>query len=145
MEIDPSTVKKAIEWGAKNDTSFIPSADFSVRRKLANNKTAKIGADVVRLRNQGLTFEEIAEELGTTGGTASRAYKQYHTKANLAAVEKGERLDTGKNKRKISPDQVNLMRVMLADKSHSQRAIAEAVGVSPSTVRDEIKRMTTSM
>lgn len=41
MEIDPSTVKKAIEWGAKNDTSFIPSADFSVRRKLANNKTAK--------------------------------------------------------------------------------------------------------
>ncbi|MCC9642268.1 helix-turn-helix domain-containing protein [Rhodopirellula sp. JC740] len=144
LKSDPSTVKKAVEWAANNDASFIPPADFSVRRKLANNKTAKIGPDVVRLRNQGLAFEAIAKKLGTTGGTASRAYKQYHAKANLAAVEKGERLDTGKNKRKISSDQVNLIRTMLAGGEHSQRAIAKAVGVSPSTVRDEIKRMATS-
>ncbi|EMI24617.1 hypothetical protein RESH_04988 [Rhodopirellula europaea SH398] len=78
-------------------------------------------------------------------GTVSRAYKQFHSEKNIAAVEKGELLDTGKNKRKISPDQVNLIRTMLADKGHSQRAIAKAVGVSPSTVRDEIKRMATSM
>lgn len=52
LKSDPSTVKKAIEWAAQDDTSFIPSSDFSVRRKLASNRIAKIGPEVVRLRNQ---------------------------------------------------------------------------------------------
>lgn len=141
LEIDPSTVKRAIEWGAKNDTRFIPSADFSVRRKLASNKTEKLGPDVVRLRNEGLTFEEIAERLDTTGGTASRAYKQYHAKANLAAVEKGERLDTGKNKRKIPEETINQIRDLLIEGKLSKRAIAREVGVSAWTVRNEAKEM----
>ncbi|EKK00899.1 hypothetical protein RBSH_03775 [Rhodopirellula baltica SH28] len=52
LKSDPSTVNKASEWAAQNDTSFIPSSDFSVRRKLASDKSAKIGPEVVRLRNQ---------------------------------------------------------------------------------------------
>ncbi|WP_051073401.1 recombinase family protein [Rhodopirellula europaea] len=141
LKSDPSTVKKAIEWAANNDTSFIPPADFSVRRKLANNKTTKIGPEVVRLRNEGLTFEEIAERLDTTGGTASRAYKQYNANANLAAVEKGERLDTGKNKRKIPEEKINQIRDLLIEGKLSKRAIAREVGVSAWTVRNEAKRV----
>ncbi|GAB5517369.1 MAG: hypothetical protein Rhob2KO_50940 [Rhodopirellula baltica] len=52
LKSDPLTIKKAIEWAAQDDTSFIPSSDFSVRRKLASNRIAKIGPEVVQLRNQ---------------------------------------------------------------------------------------------
>ncbi|MFG0254276.1 MAG: recombinase family protein, partial [Rhodopirellula sp. JB053] len=138
---DDSTVKKAIEWGAKNEKKFIPPADFSIRRQNPNNKTAKIAPEVVRLRNEGLTFEAIAKRLGTTGSTASRAYKQYHAAENREAVSKGEKLDTGTNHRKIPEEKINRIRNLLNEGNLSKRAIARDVGVSAWTVRHEAKRM----
>ncbi len=142
LEIDPSTVKNAIEWGAKNDTRFIPSADFSVRRKLPNSKTAKIGPEVARLKDeQGLTFEEIAVKLDTTGGTASRAYKQFYSDENRNAIRQGKQLDTGPVRRKISEEKIDEIRHLLSDGKMSKREIARQVGVTPWTVRHEAKRM----
>lgn len=141
LEFDPSTVKKAIEWGAKNDIRFIPSADFSIRRKHANSKTAKIGAEVVRLRDEeGISFSQIAKKLNTTGGTVSRAYKQLHSEKNRAAVIKGMQLDTGGTQRKISQEQIKQIRHHLSEGKLSKRAIARQVGVSAWTVRHEARR-----
>ncbi|MCM2373937.1 COG3415 family protein [Aporhodopirellula aestuarii] len=141
LEIDPSTVKRAIEWGAKNDTRFIPPADFSVRRKNPNSKTERIGPEVVRLRNEGLSFVEIAKRLNTSQGTASRAYKQFHSAENLKAVNAGKNLNTGTNHRKIPEEKINQIRDLLTNSNLSKREIARRAGVSAWTVRDEKKRM----
>ncbi|EMI56269.1 recombinase family protein [Rhodopirellula sallentina] len=141
LEIDPSTVKLAIEWGAKNDTRFIPPADFSVRRKNPNSKTERIGPEVVRLRNEGLSFVEIAKRLNTSQGTASRAYKQFHSAENVKAVSQGKKLETGPKRRKIPDEKINKIRDLLTNSNLSKRAIAQEVGVTPWTVRHEAKRM----
>ncbi|MCM2373956.1 helix-turn-helix domain-containing protein, partial [Aporhodopirellula aestuarii] len=142
LEIDPSTVKRAIEWGAKNDPRFIPPADFSIRRKNPNSKTAKIGPEVARLREEeGLTFEQIAEKLDSTGNTVSRAYKQFHSAENLKAVSQGKNLNTGPKSRKIPEEKINQIRDLLTNSNLSMREIARRAGVSAWTVRHEKKRM----
>ncbi|MCM2374945.1 RNA polymerase sigma factor sigma-70 region 4 domain-containing protein [Aporhodopirellula aestuarii] len=70
-------------------------ADSSDRRKLPNSKVAKIGPEIVRLRNEGYTFEEIAKRLNITGGTASRAHKQFRPAENRNADNEDKNLDTG--------------------------------------------------
>ncbi|MCM2374493.1 hypothetical protein [Aporhodopirellula aestuarii] len=88
------------------------------------SKAAKIGPEVVRLRNEGCTFEAIAERLGTTGATASRAYKQFHAAENRNAVTEGKNLATGPKRRKISDEKINQIRDLLTQGNLGMRAIA---------------------
>jgi hypothetical protein len=141
LRCDSRTVVEALRWAATFVDGQLPQGDLAYCRKQIAGKVDEIAAEVAGMRDQeSKTFLAIGRELGVDQATVSRAYRHYHHDAHLAALNRGEKLDSGA-RRRLPPAKVAEIRRLIIEGKLSDRAIARQVGCSHWVVSNDRKRI----
>ncbi len=141
LAIDSRTVDAALRLWGDGERCYLPNQRLIESRRFESIESVKLQQEVRRLVDEvGLEFEEVGEKLGKSSALVSRTYKQADPTKNRLLAMDGTILRKSP-KRRISQEQINLIRWHVREGEMSNRKIAQEVGCDHHTVADEKQRM----
>ncbi len=141
LAIDSTTVDTALRLWGDGERCYLPDQRLVESRRFESIESVKLQQEVRRLVDEvGLDFKEVGEKLERSSALVARAYKQADPTKNRLLAMDGAILRKSA-KRRISQEQINLIRLRVTESKMSNRKIAQEVGCDHHTVADEKQRM----